>query len=142
MQISQKGIDLIKSFENFSPVVYRCPAGYPTIGWGHQVKKEEVFTKITKQEADEIMKNDLCFFENLVYCNVHVLLNQNQFDALVSFAYNNKVKKFLNSTLLKLLNNKKYQEAAQQFLRWVYGNNKILPGLVTRRQKEMELFLS
>jgi lysozyme len=142
MKISQNGIDLIKSFENFSPVVYPCPTGYPTIGWGHQVKKGEYFDVITKEEADEIMKNDLCFFENLVYCNVNVFLTQNQFDALVSFAYNNKPRNFLNSTLLKLLNNKKYKEAAQQFPRWIYGKGKILPGLVTRRQKEKELFLS
>jgi lysozyme len=142
MKISQKGIDLIKGFENFSAVVYPCPSGFPTIGWGHRIKNGERFTSITEAEAEEILRADLDFFENIIEKNVKVPLSQNQFDALVSFAMNNRVKSFLESTLLRYLNKKDYKGAAQQFNRWIYANGKPLNGLIKRRAKEREVFES
>ncbi len=69
-------------------------------------------------------------------------INQSQFDALVSLAFNIGVNALAKSTLLKLLNNKDYAGAASQFGRWVYANKKRLPGLVKRREDEKQLFLS
>lgn len=88
------------------------------------------------------MKNDLMIHCNNVEKLVIVPLNQNQFDALVSFEYNIGYNAFKTSTLLKLLNQKKYKEAAEQFLVWNKGGGKILAGLVRRREKEKALFLS
>ena len=81
-------------------------------------------------------------YEKAVNDSVTALLNQNQFDALVSFTYNVGIQAFKDSTLLRLLNKKNYRGAAQQFERWVKAGKKTLPGLVSRRKEEKELFLS
>ena len=85
MRTSQNGINLIKRFEGCRLTSYKCPSGKWTIGYGHTngVKQGQ---KITKIKAEEYLKNDLKAFENAVEKMVKVPLNQNQFDALVSFA--------------------------------------------------------
>lgn len=140
MEISQTGINLIKKFEGCSLKAYKCPAGAWTIGYGHTNK---VFADniITQDEAETLLKHDLIIHCNNVSKLVKVALTQNQFDALVSFEYNVGYGAFQNSTMLKLLNQGKYKEAANQFDRWVYAGKKILPGLVNRRRAEKELFL-
>ena len=142
MNISQKGIDLIKSFEGCRLTAYRCPANVLTIGYGHTGADVTAGLKITQEQAEKLLKSDL-----LVHCNnvskaVKVPLTQNQFDALVSFEFNVGYGAFVSSTLLKLLNQKKYKEAAAQFDRWIYANRKVLAGLVRRRTAEKKLFLS
>lgn len=97
--------------------------------------------KITQQEADRLLKNDLIIHCNNVEKLVTVPLTQNQFDALVSFEYNIGYNAFKTSTLLKLLNQKKYKEAAEQFAKWKYAGGKVLVGLVRRREKEKAMFL-
>lgn len=92
-------------------------------------------------------KDGLLTTDLIVHCNnvtklVKVPLNQNQFDALVSFEFNIGYGAFNSSTLLKLLNQGKYIDAANQFERWVYANKKVLPGLVKRRAAEKELFIT
>lgn len=140
MEISQNGINLIKKFEGCSLKAYKCPAGVWTIGYGHTNK---VFADdmITQEEAETLLKQDLIIHCNNVTKLVKTPLNQNQFDALVSFEYNVGYTAFQNSTLLKLLNQKKYNEAAEQFDRWVYAGKTKLAGLVNRRKAEKELFL-
>ncbi len=140
MEISQNGINLIKKFEGCSLKAYKCPAGVWTIGYGHTNK---VFADdmITQEEAETLLKQDLIIHCNNVTKLVKAPLNQNQFDALVSFEYNVGYTAFQNSTLLKLLNQKKYNEAAEQFDRWVYAGKTKLAGLVNRRKAEKELFL-
>lgn len=140
MEISKNGINLIKKFEGCSLKAYKCPAGVWTIGYGHTNK---VFADdvITQEEAETLLKHDLIIHCNNVSKLVKVFLNQNQFDALVSFEYNVGYTAFQNSTLLKLLNQGKYKEAVEQFDRWVYAGKKVLPGLVNRRKAEKELFL-
>ena len=141
MEISKNGIDLIKRFEGCRLSAYKCPAGIWTIGYGHtgNVKKGET---ITKEEAEKLLEEDLIVHSNNVSRLVKVTLNQNQFDALVSFEYNVGFYRFKNSTLLKLLNQKKYKEAAAQFKAWKYGGGRVLMGLVKRREMEEKLFLS
>jgi lysozyme len=142
MNISQKGIDLIKSFEGCSLSAYKCPAGVWTIGYGHTGSNVTQGVKITQEQAENMLKQDLAIHCNNVSRLVKVPLNQNQFDALVSFEYNVGYSAFASSTLLKLLNQKKYKESAEQFDLWKYAGKKVLAGLVRRRQAEKSLFLS
>lgn len=145
MRISDSGKALIKKFEGVSLKAYRCPAGIWTIGYGHTGSVDRKPVKpgmiITKDKVEELLNLDLIKFEKAVTSLVKVPLSQNQFDALVSFVFNVGIGNFQQSTLLKLLNEKKYKEAGEQFKRWVYvDKKKILPGLVKRREAEAELF--
>lgn len=117
------------------------PAGILTIGYGHTGSEVHLGQKITQEQAEKYLKQDITIHSNNVSRLVKAPLNQNQFDALVSFEYNVGYGNFASSTMLKLLNQKKYTEAAAQFGRWVYANKKILQGLVKRRAAEKELFV-
>lgn len=140
MQTSDKGIALIKKYEGFSAVVYRCPAGKLTIGYGHMLKTGEDFTTITEYDADGLLRVDVMAAEHAVNALVKVALTQGQFDALVSFVYNLGATHFKNSTLLKRLNEGNYEVAGDNFQKWVYGGGKKLEGLVRRRAAEWALF--
>jgi len=139
-RISDKGIALIKEFEGFQANAYLCPAGAWTIGWGHTtgVKAGD---RVTVEQAEWFLRQDLRQFEDAVNQLVTVTLTQGQFDALVSFAFNVGVGAFQTSTLLRVLNQDKYQEAADQFLRWNRAGDQVLEGLTRRRQAERKLFL-
>jgi lysozyme len=145
MKTSKKGLELIAEFEGFSPTIYKDVAGYPTIGFGHLLKEneEKLFQNgITKEQAYELLAKDVKEAENAIIKYVRVPLTQNQFDALVSFVYNVGSGNFQKSTLLKELNAKNYAKAADEFLKWTKAGGKEYKGLVRRRQKERELFLS
>lgn len=142
MNISEKGIKLIKNFEGCRLEAYKCPAGIWTVGYGHTGSTVHQGLKISQLEADSLLKTDLIIHCNNVSKLVKVPLNQNQFDALVSLEYNIGYGNFSRSTLLKLLNTKNYKDAAEQFAVWRLGGGKILPGLVRRRKAEKDLFLS
>ena len=141
MVISQNGIDLIKSFEGCELKSYLCPAKVWTIGYGHTsgVKRGD---EINQAQAERYLKADLIQFEKDVIKLVKVPINQNQFDALVSFAYNCGTRALSGSTLLRKLNAKDYAGAADEFERWNKADGKVLPGLVRRRAAEKRLFLS
>lgn len=141
MNISSKGIELIKRFEGCRLRAYKCPAGVLTIGYGHtnNVRPDDV---ITQEEAEELLKRDIKVHEDNVTRLVKVPLTQGQFDALVSFEFNVGYGALANSTLLKMLNTGNYDAAAKQFKRWVYAGDKVLEGLVKRRIAETEMFLS
>lgn len=144
MKTSKSGADLIKKFEGLKKESYLCPAGVPTIGYGTTKidgKPVPMGMKITEEQADKFLQSDLVVFENAIKNNVSVKINQNQFDALISFIYNVGIGNFSNSTLLKLLNKNKFSEAADQFLRWTKSKGKELPGLIKRREAERQLFL-
>lgn len=139
MEISDNCLNLIKKFEGFSPKPYICPAGKETIGFGHVVKKTEVFSTITEDEALHILADDLKWAQTAVCQAVNVDITQNQYDALVSLVFNIGGKAFLGSTLLRKLNDG--EDCSDEFLRWTHGGGVILPGLVARRKAERELFL-
>ena len=141
MDISQNGINLIKNFEGLRLEAYQCSSGVWTIGYGHTGSDVYKGRKITLNEAETLLKQDLAVHCNNVSSLVKVKLNQNQFDALVSFEFNIGYGAFALSTLLKLLNAGDYTGAANQFDRWVYAGGKVLAGLEKRRKKEKELFL-
>lgn len=147
MKISNNGLNLIKQFEGFSSTPYLCPAGIATIGYGSTYYEDgtKVTLKdkpITEERATELLEfiANKTFSENINKV-VKVPLNQNQFDALVSFAYNIGNKNFNWSTLLKKLNQSDYEGASLEFGRWNQAGGKVLNGLVRRREKEKELFL-
>lgn len=139
-RINQKGLALIKHFEGCELEVYLDAVNLPTVGYGHMDKTMKVGTKITQEEAEELLKNDLKKFENGVAKLVTVELNENEFSALVCFAFNVGLGNLGKSTLLKKINNK-IVGAEQEFLKWTRAGGKVLKGLVRRRQAEMELFM-
>lgn len=140
MKTSNNGINLIKQFEGCILSAYKCPAGVWTIGYGH-TKNVKQGMKITSSQATELLKEDLTTYENYVNKYVKVKLNQNQFDALVSFTFNCGAGALKSSTLLKKLNKGDYTGAANELLRWNKANGKVLAGLTRRRKAEKALFL-
>lgn len=149
MKTSQRGIDLIKKYEGFSSKPYLCPANIPTIGYGatynRRLKRKVKLTDkpITKQEAEYLLKLDLKHYEIGVNRYTRDDINQNQFDALVSFAYNCGLGNLQRSTLLKRVNkNPNDKNIAYQFKRWIRSNGRILKGLKRRRQEEADLYFS
>lgn len=139
MKTSQNGINLIKQFEGCRLTAYKCPAGRWTIGYGH-TSGVKAGQKITRKQAEQFLKSDLKQFEKGVEKVVKVSLNQNQFDALISFSYNCGLGALQNSTLLKKLNKKDYKGASAEFPRWNKVNGRILEGLKRRRKAERALF--
>jgi len=143
MKLSNTGLALIKSFEGVRLTAYKAvpTEEHWTIGYGHYGPDVKQNMKITQAKADEYFKKDVERFEKAVNDNVKVAINQNQFDALVSFTYNCGDGALQRSDLLKLLNQGKYEAAADQFDLWNKSSGKVLAGLVKRRAKEKELFL-
>ena len=141
MNTSPKGIALIKEFEGLRLKAYQCPGGVWTIGYGHTAGVKPGML-ISKAQAEEYLKADLIVFER--YLNgLGLALNQNQFDALVSFIYNVGTGNFSNSTLLrKVRANPQENSIMDEFLRWVYSKGRVLPGLQRRRLAEMKLYFS
>jgi len=146
MNISARGIQLIRSSEGFSQIPYLCPAGVPTIGYGTTRYASGVAVRmsdkpITKEQADGIMRSALYSYESAVNHYVRVPLTQGQFDALVSFVYNCGESNFKASTLLRMLNASEYQQAANQFRYWVYAGGRPVRGLMRRRERERIMFI-
>ena len=147
MNVSQNCIDLIRSFEGFEAHPYKCPSGIWTIGFGSTFDTDgtpitEDNPPITVEHATSMMLANLVPFEAHVNSYVTAYINQNQFDALVDFAYNCGAQNLRTSTLLKLLNEKDYKGASSEFNKWIYGGGRILAGLVKRRLAEQNLFNS
>ena len=145
MTTSSTGINLITSFEDLRLAAYDDGVGVWTIGFGTTVYPNGVKVKrgdtCTKVQAMSFFQHDLRRFEAAVNQAVKVVVNQNQFDALVSLTYNIGEQAFKDSTLLKKINAGDFMGAADQFPKWNRGGGKVLRGLVRRRAAERELFL-
>lgn len=123
--------------------VYKDSAGYPTIGVGHLICKGEDFSKgLTTEQAQDLLQKDLIRFEAVVNEKVTVPLTQNQYDALVSFAFNVGDGAFRQSTLLKRLNAGDYTAVPDQLMKWTKAGGKTCDGLITRRKNEVELWVA
>lgn len=153
MQLSENGLKIIKNFEGLRLAAYRDAAGVWTIGYGstryHDGKQVRPGDKLASEvQADALFRNTLGQYENAVNQSVKVSLTQNQFDALVSFTYNEGTGALETSTLLVKLNEKNYAEAAAHFLAWdkitdpKTGKKIALETLVQRRKEESKLFLT
>lgn len=142
MKTSQSGVNLIKSFEGFRSKAYICPAGVLTIGYGHTGSDVKSDSVIEVQRAEILLRKDLVRFEEAVKRLVKIPLNQNQFDALVSFTYNLGIGALEESTLLRRLNAKESpcDVAKEELPRWNKAGGKVLSGLTRRRMAEADLF--
>lgn len=141
--ITQDGLELIKRFEAFAPTIYICPAGYPTIGYGHVVKtieRERFATVITEQNAQVLLQADVGVAERAVLRLISVPLSDWQFDALVSFTFNLGAGALQRSTLRRKVNRGEHKDVPAEFMKWVWANGKKLRGLVNRRQVESFLY--
>lgn len=140
MTTNQAGIDLIKHFEGVKLDAYQDSVGIWTIGFGSTGEDVLEGLQITPEEAEERLRDDLDRTEKGVSRVCKAPLTDNQFSALVCFAYNVGVGNLQSSTLLKLVNAGKFDEAALQFGRWSRAGGKVLAGLVARRAAEAALF--
>ena len=141
MTVSANCAAITKKFEGCRLDPYVCPAGKLTIGYGHTGADVKEGMRIDQAKADQFLMSDLASAQNTVNAMVEVPLNQNQFDALCDFVFNCGAGNFKSSTLLKLINQKKFDEAKLEFARWNKGGGKVLPGLVARRAAEAALFV-
>lgn len=146
--IGKSCVELVKKYEGCRLQAYKCPAGVWTIGYGH-TKDVRQGMQITEDEAERLLVSDLQLFGGDVRKLVKVPISQNQFDALVSFAFNvgsdidsDTIADGLgDSTLLKKFNAGDVDGAAKEFLKWNKAGGKVLAGLTKRRQAEHDLFL-
>ena len=141
MEISDKGINLIKEFEGLELISYLCPAKVWTIGYGHTKGVQEGM-EWTEEQAEEALKEEVIGYCRYVEELVEVPLNQNQFDALTSWIYNLGPTNLKKSTMLKVLNGGNYDEVPEQIKKWNKAGGQVLNGLVRRREAEAELFVS
>ncbi|WBU51667.1 lysozyme [Kosakonia pseudosacchari] len=145
MQISDKGVALIKQFEGLRLTAYQDTIGKWTIGygWTRPVDGKPIRAGMTIKEdtAERLLRTGLVGYESDVSKLVKVKLTQGQFDALVSFAYNLGPLPLSTSTLLKKLNAGDYRGAADEFPRWNKAGGQMLAGLTRRREAERALFL-
>jgi lysozyme len=142
--IKERGLDLVKHFESLFLKAYQDPVGVWTIGWGHTGLKHNDGTvhkgrAITEDDAHELLRHDMETFAERVAEFITVPLNDDQFDALVSFDFNTGG--LAKSTLRKKLNAGDYEGAANEFPKWNKAGGKVLRGLTRRRKSEQNLFL-
>ncbi|HCU44764.1 MAG TPA: lysozyme [Sphingobacterium sp.] len=149
MKTGQKGLALIKEFEGWYSKPYLDPIGLATIGYGFTYylpgrKKVTMKDKpLTIAQGEPMLKEILANYENYVKRLVKKPLNQNQFDALVSFTYNLGADNLSKSTLLKKVNvDPNDPTIAAEFPKWNKAGGKVLPGLVRRRKAEADLYFS
>lgn len=138
-QVTEEGLNLIKRFEGFSPTIYICPAGYPTIGYGHVVlthEREQFAAGITQAEATELLRKDVRIAERAVLRLISVPLTDGQFDALVSFTFNLGAGALQRSTLRWKVNLGEHESVPAELMKWVWAARKRLPGLLSRRRLE------
>ena len=135
------GLDIVKEAEGLRLSAYLCPAGIPTIGYGH-TKGVKLGDTCTREQAEGWLENDFFMAKQDVKAVVRVPLRENQLDALASFVFNLGVRKLIQSTLLKKLNAGDYSGAAAEFDKWVFAGKVKLNGLVKRRASERQLFES
>jgi lysozyme len=146
MQISEEGLSLIKKFEG-CPVdqdgncyAYQDVVGVWTIGFG-RTKDVKEGDKMTKEEAIYLLQEEMMEYEGYINDLVEVPLEQNQFDALVSWVYNLGSGNLQSSTMLRVLNEGKYEEVPAQIRRWNKAGGEVYEGLVKRRESEAVMFM-
>lgn len=148
--VPQAAIDLAKRFEGFHRVPkhdptraypYICPAGFPTIGYGHLCDPKH--PPITEAEAEVYLARDLrtALAATLRYCPVLATEPESRLAAIVDFTFNLGAGRLQTSTLRRRINQRDWAVAAMELRRWVYGGGRVLPGLVVRRQQEVRCLL-
>jgi len=143
MKTSQAGIDLIKSFEGLVLKAAPCPAGIPTVGYGHTGPEVYNGLRITAEFAEDLLRQDLARFERGVERLIAgVPTTQAQFDSFVSLAFNIGLGGFQRSSVLRHHRAGNKTRAAASFLLWVKAAGRTMKGLVRRRNAERQMYLS
>ena len=147
MKLGENGEALIKSFEQYRSSSYLDERGIATIGWGHTGWYSvgvpvALGQTCTPEQAEDWFIRDTSKAVNAVTRCLDVTVNQNEFDALVSFTFNAGITAFAHSTLLRDLNEGQRDSAANEFLKWDYAGGHVSDGLERRRKAERDLFLS
>ena len=146
MKISAIGLELIKEFEGLSLSPYLDVVKIPTIGYGNTYYPDGKKVTLNDKPISEIEATELLSyvaqkdFADKIFPLIKVKVSQNQFDAMVSLAYNIGVGNFSKSTLLKKVNSGDFDGAANEFLKWNKSGSKELLGLTRRREREKDLF--
>ncbi len=148
-QIPEGAIELIKRWEGFSGKPYICPAGHLTIGYG-TIYTKEIAVKfglpLSEKYAEQLLTAELnsinLTLRKLIADGIYRELTEGRLSALLSFSYNLGTGAFQRSTLRSKLNRGEYEDAADEFLRWVYAGGKPLRGLLYRRMEERRIFLN
>lgn len=140
MTTSNQGKNLIKEAEGLRLDAYLCPAGIPTIGWGH-TKGVKLGHHITVQQAEDMLVEDIAPIERLLN-GMKINFRQEQFDALVSWIFNLGEGKFKGSTMYqRIIRNARDEDITDQMVKWTYSVGRPLPGLIKRRTAEANLFI-
>ena len=132
-------LDFVKQFEGRELKAYRCSAGVWTIGYGHTTGVKEG-DEISASEAEKLLVEDLTVIADDLNRLVNVPVSEGQYIALLSLAFNIGATALKKSTLLFHLNHGRYDEAAEEFDKWIYAGGKVIEGLKRRRAAERELF--
>ena len=141
MHLSNEGLELLKRSEGFRSSMYQDVAGFATIGFGHKARPGENYgAAITRSQAEAILARDVQIAEDAVTRLVRVSLTQGQFDALVDFVFNLGEGRLAASTLLRYLNDGKYDAASWQLLAWDHAGSHEIAALKTRREAEFRLW--
>jgi len=138
-QYSKSGVQLTERFEGVKLVAYQDQVGRWTIGYGHTLGVKPGDT-CTQEQADQWLQQDMAWAVNCVNALVTVPLTQGQFDALVDFSFNLGYGSLQHSTLLQLVNQGKFSEAANEFEKWDHAGGKVVAGLLRRRDAEKAEF--
>jgi lysozyme len=147
MKTSEAGVTLIKAWESRTLTAYLCPAGDPTIGYGH-TDGVKMGDRITAYQADQFLRDDLAIAESAIERNVTAPITGTQHAALVSWAFNVGSGAVAKSTLVRLLNQDRYDEVPGQLLRWIKVTDPVTKrksdsnGLRNRRKAEIALWLT
>lgn len=142
MKINAAGLELIKAFEGCRLTAYRDAVGVLTIGYGSTGNHVYPGKKITQQQAEDLLRQDLSRFEIGVNAQLGgVPTTENQRAAMIALAFNIGLGAFARSSVLRNHKARKYTAAANSFLLWVKGGGRTLPGLVRRRRAERSLYL-
>ncbi len=142
MKLNQAGIDLIKQFEGCKLTTYKDATGINTIGYGHTGPEAYTGAAISPVRAAILLEADLTRIANSVENMLIDELNDNQFSALVAFAFNVGQGNLKKSTLLRLVNTEDMGNAAKEFIKWNKAGGKVLEGLTRRREAERDLFMA
>lgn len=137
--IPDAGIQLVKQFEGFSRIPYPDSGGKLTVGYGHLIKPGESFTEISEEQAENLLRQDMQEAADSIQKHVTVLLNENQFSALLSLVFNLGPAPLLGG-LGRCLNAGDYDGASQRFIIWDHSGGQVVPGLRNRREAEQALF--
>ena len=139
-RIDSKGLQLIKDFEKLSLKSYRDSGGVWTVGYGHTGPDVGRWTRVSKRKANSLLEEDVSATERAVADAIQVKTTQNQFNAMVSLAFNVGVTNFRQSTLLRLHNKRAFTSASREFTKWSKVNGRTSKGLLIRREKEAKLY--